>query len=126
LGLYIALSLACLSIGGSSELCLSAPWRASYLRELLLLSDLPELFELLELLLLPFEDELLRPGLLLRLCDLTADDEDRPELEDLLATECLDGCDLLTVARDLCVDDCDLLIVACEFRDEGCDLLTEG
>lgn len=104
------------------------------------MSDLPELFELLELLLLPFEDELLRPGLLLRLCDLTADDEDRPELDDLLATDgldgcdllivardlCVDGCDLLTVARDLCVDDCDLLTVACEFRDEGCDLLTEG
>jgi len=70
-----------------------------------------ELFELLELL-LPFEDELLRDELvrdelvragllLLRLCDLAADDEDRLELEDLVATDGLDDCDLLTVACDL-------------------------
>ena len=88
---------------------------------------LSELFELLELL-LPFDDELLRVELLrpllLRLCDLAADDEDRPELEDLVATDGLDDCDLLTVAFDLWVEGCDLLTVAFDLCVEGCDLLT--
>jgi len=99
-----------------------------------LLSELFELFELLLLpledeLLLPFEDELLRDelaraGLLLRLCDLAADDEERPELEDLLVTEGLDDCDLLTVDCDLLEEGCDLLTVDCDLLEEGCDLLT--
>ena len=79
------------------------------LLELLLLLLLLEEVPLLRLLpLLPETVALLRL-LLLRLCDLAAGDEDRRELEDLLTTDDLDGCDLLTVARDLCVADCDLL-----------------
>lgn len=79
-----------------------------WLPELFELFELPELFELL---LLTLEDELLlRPWLLLLLlCELAAEDEDRVELDDLVATDGLEAWDLLTVDWDRCVDDCDLV-----------------
>jgi hypothetical protein len=109
---------------------------AFYLRELLLLSDLPEL------LLLFFDDELLvLPWLLLVwLCDRTVGADDLREAEDceLLTEGCLEDCDLCT--DDLCdTEDCDFgADDLCDTEDcdfgaddlcdtEDCDLcVTEG